>query len=101
MKQIRLKEHSKQISSYKRTVNSPRSVTVCLCVMCTGELDKLQAECSTLHRECESLRSEKVTLLEKLHRLEVELSRSVCVITLSKKNFLHREISDVCLCESC
>ncbi|XP_060766052.1 sarcolemma associated protein a isoform X1 [Neoarius graeffei] len=42
-----------------------------------GELEKLQAECSTLHRECESLRSEKVTLLEKLHRLEVELSRSV------------------------
>ncbi|XP_053508382.1 sarcolemma associated protein a isoform X6 [Ictalurus furcatus] len=41
-----------------------------------GELDKLQAECSTLHRECESLRSEKVTLLEKLHRLEVELSSS-------------------------
>ncbi|XP_060766058.1 sarcolemma associated protein a isoform X6 [Neoarius graeffei] len=41
-----------------------------------GELEKLQAECSTLHRECESLRSEKVTLLEKLHRLEVELSSS-------------------------
>ncbi|KAK3536564.1 hypothetical protein QTP86_013757 [Hemibagrus guttatus] len=41
-----------------------------------GELEKLQAECSTLHRECEALRSEKVTLLEKLHRLEVELSSS-------------------------
>ncbi|XP_058230254.1 sarcolemma associated protein a isoform X9 [Hemibagrus wyckioides] len=42
-----------------------------------GELEKLQAECSTLHRECEALRSEKVALLEKLHRLEMELSRSV------------------------
>ncbi|XP_027023665.1 sarcolemma associated protein a isoform X12 [Tachysurus fulvidraco] len=41
-----------------------------------GELEKLQAECSTLHRECEALRLEKVTLLEKLHQLEVELSSS-------------------------
>ncbi|XP_060714427.1 sarcolemma associated protein a isoform X4 [Tachysurus vachellii] len=41
-----------------------------------GELEKLQAECSTLHRECEALRLEKVTLLEKLHKLEVELSSS-------------------------
>ncbi|KAF5899204.1 sarcolemmal membrane-associated protein isoform X1 [Clarias magur] len=45
-------------------------------VQLQGELEKLQAECSTLHKECESLRSEKVTLLEKLHRLEVELSSS-------------------------
>ncbi|XP_030633106.1 sarcolemma associated protein a isoform X6 [Chanos chanos] len=41
-----------------------------------GELEKLQRECSSLHRECEALRSEKVTLLEKLQRLEVELDSS-------------------------
>ncbi|XP_053339693.1 sarcolemma associated protein a isoform X4 [Clarias gariepinus] len=45
-------------------------------VQLQGELEKLQAECSTLHKECESLRSEKLTLLEKLHRLDVELSSS-------------------------
>uniref|UniRef100_A0AAY4BCG5 Sarcolemmal membrane-associated protein n=1 Tax=Denticeps clupeoides TaxID=299321 RepID=A0AAY4BCG5_9TELE len=41
-----------------------------------GELETLQMECSSLQRECEGLRSEKLSLLEKLQRLELELDSS-------------------------
>lgn len=41
----------------------------------SGELDKLQAECSSLQNECDSLRAEKTTLMQKLKRLEDELDR--------------------------
>ncbi|KAI1890361.1 hypothetical protein AGOR_G00152940 [Albula goreensis] len=40
------------------------------------ELERLQKECSGLQRECAALRSEKEVLLEKLHKLEVELDSS-------------------------
>ncbi|XP_046730534.1 sarcolemma associated protein a isoform X4 [Silurus meridionalis] len=61
------------------------------------ELEKLQVECSTLHKECESLRSEKVTLLEKLHRLEVELSssREQSATLSSNLNALERSQGDL------
>ncbi|KAK6318667.1 hypothetical protein J4Q44_G00098780 [Coregonus suidteri] len=40
-----------------------------------GELDRLQKDCSSLQQECEWLRSEKTTLVDRLHRLETELDR--------------------------
>lgn len=48
-----------------------------LCFCLSGELEKLQAECSGLQNECDSLRAEKTTLMQKLHRLEEELDRWV------------------------
>ncbi|KAK6320771.1 hypothetical protein J4Q44_G00077470 [Coregonus suidteri] len=41
-----------------------------------GELDRLQKDCSSLQQECEWLRSEKTTLVDRLHRLETELDSS-------------------------
>lgn len=41
-----------------------------------GELEKLQTNCGVLQVECEGLRSEKLSLLEKLHKLETELDSS-------------------------
>ncbi|KAJ8378739.1 hypothetical protein AAFF_G00236590 [Aldrovandia affinis] len=40
------------------------------------ELEQLQGDCSSLQRECSALCSEKVDLLEKLQKLEVELDSS-------------------------
>ncbi|XP_041744384.1 sarcolemmal membrane-associated protein-like isoform X3 [Coregonus clupeaformis] len=41
-----------------------------------GELDRLQKDCSSLQQECEWLRSEKTTLVDRLHGLETELDSS-------------------------
>ncbi|KAJ8259886.1 hypothetical protein GJAV_G00174570 [Gymnothorax javanicus] len=40
------------------------------------ELERLQRDCANLQRECTALRAEKVELLEKLQKLEVELDSS-------------------------
>nr|XP_055039216.1 sarcolemma associated protein a isoform X6 [Misgurnus anguillicaudatus] len=41
-----------------------------------GELEKLQSECRGLHEECDGLKGEKITLMQKLSRLEEELDSS-------------------------
>ncbi|KAA0707538.1 Sarcolemmal membrane-associated protein [Triplophysa tibetana] len=41
-----------------------------------GELEKLQGECCGLQKECECLRTDKITLMQKLNRLEEELDSS-------------------------
>ncbi|XP_065096877.1 sarcolemma associated protein a isoform X1 [Paramisgurnus dabryanus] len=41
-----------------------------------GELEKLQSECRGLQEECDGLRGEKITLMQKLSRLEEELDSS-------------------------
>ncbi|XP_051967065.1 sarcolemmal membrane-associated protein-like isoform X5 [Xyrauchen texanus] len=41
-----------------------------------GALEKLQTECCGLQHDCDSLRTEKATLLKKLHRLQEELNSS-------------------------
>lgn len=44
-------------------------------VFASGELEKLQGECCGLQKECECLRTDKITLMQKLNRLEEELDR--------------------------
>nr|XP_046194293.1 sarcolemma associated protein a isoform X6 [Oncorhynchus gorbuscha] len=41
-----------------------------------GELERLQKGCSSLQQECECLRSEKTTLVNRLHGLETDLDSS-------------------------
>ncbi|XP_055725946.1 sarcolemma associated protein a isoform X5 [Salvelinus fontinalis] len=41
-----------------------------------GELERLQKGCSGLQQECDCLRSEKTTLVNRLHRLETDLDSS-------------------------
>ncbi|XP_045547952.1 sarcolemmal membrane-associated protein isoform X2 [Salmo salar] len=41
-----------------------------------GELERLQKGCSSLQQECDCLRSEKTTLVDRLHRLETDLDSS-------------------------
>ncbi|XP_042180885.1 sarcolemma associated protein a isoform X4 [Oncorhynchus tshawytscha] len=41
-----------------------------------GELERLQKGCSSLQQECECLRSEKMTLVNRLHGLETDLDSS-------------------------
>ncbi|XP_064860762.1 sarcolemma associated protein a isoform X11 [Oncorhynchus nerka] len=41
-----------------------------------GELERLQRGCSSLQQECECLRSEKTTLVNRLHGLETDLDSS-------------------------
>ncbi|XP_076125402.1 sarcolemma associated protein a isoform X4 [Alosa pseudoharengus] len=62
-----------------------------------GELEKLQQECGSLQKECEGLRSEKVSLLEKLNRLEVELdsSREESATLSSSLNALEKSQGDL------
>ncbi|XP_064818096.1 sarcolemmal membrane-associated protein-like, partial [Oncorhynchus masou masou] len=41
-----------------------------------GELERLQKDCSSLQQECDCLRSEKTTLVNRLHGLETDLDSS-------------------------
>lgn len=52
-------------------------VCACACVPPppAGELDRLRLECSALQEESAALRAEKVTLLERLQQLELQLDR--------------------------
>ncbi|CAB1315692.1 unnamed protein product [Coregonus sp. 'balchen'] len=53
-----------------------RTAIIMIICLSVGELNRLQKDCSSLQQECEWLRSEKTTLVDRLHRLETELDSS-------------------------
>eukprot|EP00063_Salmo_salar_P048737 XP_014023572.1 PREDICTED: sarcolemmal membrane-associated protein-like [Salmo salar] len=53
-----------------------KRIVTCLHLLSVGELERLQKGCSSLQQECDCLRSEKTTLVDRLHRLETDLDSS-------------------------